>query len=119
MTKEFDFLGMIMDALALGELSPKEKFAKAGYLYKKYNRGGIKYDVFIEHFEMLEKEIGNLPTISIIENLSEKKQEKYCDYFLTEYLQMAVNTFTQIISFATNKAPKPKLAVTSSPSIST
>jgi len=108
MSKKTDFLGMILEMLSLGELSPKEKFVKVGNMYMKYNRGGLKYDAFINWFELLEKEIGELPTISIIENLSDEKQEKYYDYLLTEYLQMSINSFAQIISFITSKAPKQK-----------
>lgn len=100
MSKKINFAEYLMEMINLGDLTSQEKFAKAGKLYKKYNRGRLNYDLFIEQFELLEKEIGELPTISIIENLSEKMKDKYYEYLLGEYIQMSMGSLSQIFNLA-------------------
>lgn len=95
-SKNSDFIDNLKDMLNRDNLTSQEKFALAGKFYKKNNRGGLKYDFFNEQIESLEKEIGDLPTISIIENLSEKMKEKYYEYLLGEFLHMNVKSLTQI-----------------------
>lgn len=112
MSNEVNFLGILIEAASLHSYSPKEKFAHFGRLYSKYNRGGIKYNVFLDHFCSLEILIGELPTISIIENLPDDKQDQYYDYLVNEYMGMAINTFSDILSFVTGKQPSAKNANT-------
>lgn len=93
MSKDNDILDEIINQ---DNLTSQEKFVLAGKFYKKYNKGGLKYDFFIEQVDLLEKEIGDLPTISIIENLSEEMKEKYYEYLLGEFLHMNIKSLTQI-----------------------
>lgn len=98
----------MIEASEFSEEKPQVKFANLGRLFKKNSQGGLKFDFLLEQFEALEKEIGELPTISIIENLTEEMKDKYYDYLISEYLQMSLSTFSQMSLFSDIKNEKKK-----------
>jgi len=98
--KEMDFSEYLIKSLELKDLPPLERFAKMGNLFKNYSKGGLRFDKIINEFELLEKDIGRIPILAIIENQSAEFKEKYYEFYITEYLNMSVKSIPRILSFA-------------------